>query len=491
MDLIWPDPIPPAPPLPPMVLKEPNLEGSPKYPRSKHKCKKYIEKKIDYFSVNNANLKKFSNLSIVLSLFYIYLFKKYKSGCVLTLDTFNNTGLYVDLVNSFSNIQRYTSISKQMLTCIKRGVNIIVIPLYISAGRTGHANILIYRKATNVLEHFEPHGAYYGGESDRDRDLVTYETTTFWRNLNMHLKKANIHEVELVESFKVCPHIRGFQSLEGAIPNKQKTIGGYCTAWSMFFTELALANPALSSKEIVEIVFIKGGGFLGGQYMKDIIEGYSNHVSDKIDKYYSMLFNEVMTTVDIQCRWDNASEEEKRKIWNDFLLIRDIEMELIAGKYSIQQKIESQKKEIQSLIRYPSVSKIYLEMLKKKLDILEKMQQLDGFQLSPTNSFEPSPGRTSPSPPKTKPKPKSKSKSKSTSKVAESKSKVVTQKAQKEVIVKTCPEGEYLNPVTNRCNKIKTKKDPSTRKKRETKKKEDDTKKNDENDDGTIKLIDY
>jgi hypothetical protein len=477
--LVWPDPIPPAPPLPPLVLKEPNLDGSPKYPRSKHKCKKYIEKKIDYFSLNNANLKKFSNLPIVLTLFYIYLFKKYKSGCVLTLDTFNNTGLYIDLVNSFSNIQRFTSISKQMLKCIKRGVNIIVIPLFIITGRaTGHANILIYRKATNVLEHFEPHGAYYGSESDRD--LVTYETTTFWRNLNMNLKEANIHEVELVESFKVCPHIRGFQSLEGAIPDKQKTIGGYCTAWSMFFTELALANPALSSKEIVEIVFIKGGGFFGGQYMKDIIEGYSNHVSDKIDKYYSMLFNEVMTTVDIQCRWDNASEEEKRKIWNDFLLIRDIEMELIAGKYSIQQKIESQKKEIQSVIRYPSVSKSYLEMLKKKLDILEKMQQLDGFQLSPTNSFESSPGRT---PPPT-PKPKTKTaRKKSTPKV-----KVVTRK------IKVCPEGQYLNPVTNRCNKIKV---PSTSTRKREKKDPSSTSTKKKivnsmvNDDGTEKLIDY
>ena len=464
MDLILPDPIPPAQP----------QHGSPKYPtaRSKHKCKKYIEKKIDYFSVNNANLKKYSNLSIVLSLFYIYLFKKYKSGCVVTLDFGNNTGLYIDLVNSFSNIPKYNSISEQMLKCIKRGVNIIIIPLYILTGRaTGHANVLIYRKATNVLEHFEPHGAYYGSLSngnvfgrESDRELVTYETTSFWRNLNMHLKEANIHEVELVESFKVCPHMEGFQSLEGTIPDKQETVGGYCTAWSMFFTELALANPALSSKEIVEIVFKKGGKLLGGQYMKDIIEGYSNHISDKLEKYYSILFNQPMTTVDIQCRWDNATPEEKYKIITEFYYIRNLEMEIIAGKRTIPQKIEYLRDQMKK--KY-NQQPHHRKEISKKLDILEKMEQLEGLK-TPDSSFEPSPGPTPPPSPPTPSPPKPKTKS-------------ATKKSVPKVVTKICPEGQYLNPVTNRCNKIKVptrKREPSTRKKKE-------------NDDGTEKLIDY
>ena len=465
MDLNWPEPIP-----------APNA-------RSKHKCKKYIEKKIDYFSKNNADLKKYSNHHIVLSLFYIYLFKKYKSECVVTLDFYNNTGLYINLVNSFSNIEKYNSISQQMIKCIKRGVKIIIIPFYILTGRvSGHANVLIYRKATNVLEHFEPHGAYFGSlavtnlfDGDNERDIVISETAIFCRKLNMHLKEANIHEVELVESFKVCPHIRGFQSLEGAIPNKKETVGGYCTAWSMFFTELALANPALSSKEIVEIVYKKGGKLLGGQYMKDIIEGYSNHISDKLDKYYSILFNKPMTNVDFQCRWNNATAEEKEKINTEFKYIRNLEMEIIAGTQTIPEKIAFIKEQMTKFKH----NQRRFEDLSKKLDILEKMEKLEGFKSPPISSFEPSPGPTPPPSPPTPPPPKPKAKK------AKSAPKVVTQK------IKTCPEGQYLNPVTNRCNKIKVpststrKKDPSkvnTRKKREV---------NMVNDDGTEKLIDY
>jgi hypothetical protein len=336
------------------------------------------------------------------------------------------------------------------------------------------------------LEHFEPHGAYYGSLSngnvfgrESDRELVTYETTIFWRNLNMHLKEANIHEVELVESFKVCPHIRGFQSLEGRIPDKQETIGGYCTAWSMFFTELALANPALSSKEIVEIVFKKGGELLGGQYMKDIIEGYSNHISDKLDKYYSILFNQPMTTVDIQCRWDNATPEEKNKIITEFYFIRNLEMALIVGKRTIPQKIAYLKELLKkSVNRQPH----HFKDIKKKLDILEKMEQLEVVK-TPDSSFEPSPG---PTPPPTPPSPKPKTKTarkKSTPKV-----KVVTQK------IKVCPEGQYLNPVTNRCNKIKIP-STSTRKREKKDPSSTSTRKKIENsmvnDDGTEKLIDY
>uniref|UniRef100_A0A6C0HJT2 Uncharacterized protein n=1 Tax=viral metagenome TaxID=1070528 RepID=A0A6C0HJT2_9ZZZZ len=293
----------------------------------------------------------------------------------------------------------------------------------------------------------------------------------------MHLKEANIHEVELVESFKVCPHIRGFQSLEGRIPDKQETIGGYCTAWSMFFTELALANPALSSKEIVEIVFKKGGELLGGQYMKDIIEGYSNHISDKLDKYYSILFNQPMTTVDIQCRWDNATPEEKNKIITEFYFIRNLEMAIIVGKRTIPQKIAYLKDQMKK--SYNKQHPDQLKVISKKLDILEKMEQLEGVK-TPDSSFEPSPG---PTPPPTPPSPKPKTKTatkKSTPKV-----KVVTQK------IKVCPEGQYLNPVTNRCNKIKVptrkreKKDPSST---STRKKIENSM---VNDDGTEKLIDY
>jgi hypothetical protein len=68
--------------------------------------------------------------------------------------------------------------------------------------------------------------------------------------------------------------------------------------------------------------------------------------------------------------------------------------------------------------------------------------------------------------------------------------KVVTQK------IKICPEGQYLNPVTNRCNKIKVPSTSTSTRKREKKDPNStSTRKKKENsmlnDDGTEKLIDY
>ena len=57
MDLNWPEPIP-----------APNA-------RSKHKCKKYIEKKIDYFSKNNADLKN-TQIIILYCPCFIFIFSR-------------------------------------------------------------------------------------------------------------------------------------------------------------------------------------------------------------------------------------------------------------------------------------------------------------------------------------------------------------------------------------------------------------------------------
>ena len=147
-------------------------------------------------------------------------------------------------------------------------------------------------------------------------------------------------------------------------------------------------------------------------------------------------------------------------------------MEIIVGKRTIPQKIAYLKDQMKK--SYNKQHPDQLKVISKKLDILEKMEQLEGVK-TPDSSFEPSPG-----PPSPKPKTKT-ARKKSTPKV-----KVVTQK------IKVCPEGQYLNPVTNRCNKIKV---TSTRKREKKDPSSTSTRKKIENsmvnDDGTEKLIDY
>jgi len=429
MDFVWPEPIPEPEPV---VLK--------KRTRSKRHCKKHIEAKLGKLSVSNANLQKFSNLPIVLSLFFMYLFKKYKSGCVLMYG--NAQGLQVKLSHPEMNMTRYNEISMGIVKCVRKGTKIIVIPfmlygfVHLKDPSSGHANVLIYRSENNVLEHFEPHGSYYQPtlKTDHDRDLIKKELNIFVNRLNTIMTGLGLPETKLIESRFVFPHLIGLQALESSIPNKQETIGGYCAAWSMFFTELVLANPALSSQKILEIVFMKAGGMHGGQYLKDVIEGYSNHISNKIDKYYSILFNQGMTTVEIQCRHDNSTAEELAKIDAEFQFIHDLEIELLTKNIPIKQKILSVTEEKNKYAhKVPP-------LMTKKLDILEKMNKLEELQ-TPDSSLE----SLSPSP---------KQNTKTLKKTA---SKHATTKRSPPAKVKICPEGSYLNVVTNRCNKYPNK----------------------------------
>ena len=427
---LWPVPIP----LPPKLTPEPfivtpdSIKPQPVYIRSKRKCEKYIHAKIGNFSVNNANLKKFSSHPIVMTLFYLYLFKKYKSECILIADEYYyRMGLVIYMEDFYKvlNLGYYEKVSATLVNCIRGGSNIIILPVYLifTTGIDGnaHANVLIYRKLNNVIEHFEPHGSQFLGGYEKEREFIKREIGEFIRIFNIHLNMNHLHEIQLIESSKVCPYTRGLQGLECSVKDKQETIGGYCAAWSMFFSELALANPGLSSNEIIDIVYKKAGKLAGGQYLKDIIEGYANHISDKLDKYYSILFNKIMTTVEIQCRIDAATDAEKIIIYDEFRTIVNLEIELFINNISITEKIKALKK----LAAETAATKETKEGLNKKIGILEKLKILE--KVTPHGiSFRPS---------------------SATSLSIHSS----TKKAKK----KTCPEGQYLNIKTNRCNKDK------------------------------------
>jgi hypothetical protein len=52
----------------------------------------------------------------------------------------------------------FSHISNQIIECIKKGSNTIIIPLFYDGRTWAHQNVLIYRKNLAQLEHFEPHG---------------------------------------------------------------------------------------------------------------------------------------------------------------------------------------------------------------------------------------------------------------------------------------------------------------------------------------------
>lgn len=400
---------------------------------------KKINSKLDLFSKNNI-LRKWSAFDIVDTLFYLYLFNKYKQNCLIKYQgVISKRALGVELIisKSISNkdntiYQKHLRVvSKQLSNCINKDPDSIIIPLYLKDQRDGHANLLIYRKKDHIIEHFEPHGSEFLGKSDRN--IIKIRLNEFIDLLNVNLK--NTHPsglVTLVPSNVVCPYINGLQSLEEK--SKQRNEGpGYCAAWSMFFTELILKNPTIPSDELLNIVITKFEKEPEKQanYLRNIITGYTNIIHQKIDKYFYFLTGSTNTI-------DRIIDMNKKGQLKPFLMnfdsIIDIQTELFS-------KPSLTKKEYIKIIQERKLKEtdLYktLEM-DRQIILLNKMDQItpspDSVSLSKTKSHNISLS--------------SKSSSKSKKRSPTNKNK----KTRKQTI---CPEGSKINSKTGRCNKIK------------------------------------
>ena len=258
------------------------------------------------------------------NLFYLYLFNKYKMNCRSTnADTSYMMGISITASNSIDpglaqtqneEIEEYAD---QMFACIARGEKIMIMPftysIIIRKNDVGsHANLLIYRQNTGELEHFEPHGAAYGGVGG---DFVGKNVDAFLKKLvhllNNRIKtvnKKNKHDffrkklktVTLVKACDVCPVIEGVQWLEetSKIPkNALIEPEGYCAAWSMFFAELCLKNPEIPSNQVYKAIMDKTELYeQKNDYLRNVIRGYTCFINNKIAKHFSHVFGEPMSS---------------------------------------------------------------------------------------------------------------------------------------------------------------------------------------------------
>jgi hypothetical protein len=277
------------------------------------------------------------------NLFFIYLFKKYKMDCIISGWKYG-IDLHLDLKNTdpTKNADRDDLIehaSEKIINCILDGSKIIIIPfmfeIIIDEQHMGsHANLLIYRKNTSQLEHFEPHGAVYEGVGG---DFATKQINAFLKrfvkNLNSLIKEENklegllgkrekIEKIELINSHNVCPDIQGLQALEEAseIPRLIIEPDGYCGAWSMFFTELCLKNPERSSRDIYDAIMERTELYENGNnYLRNVIRGYTYFINNKIAKHFSHIFDEDgflqnMDSIVDQFDFDNPDPIEGAKL---------------------------------------------------------------------------------------------------------------------------------------------------------------------------------
>ena len=277
---------------------------------------KNIHQKLDIFAENN-DIKDWNGNEIIDTFFYLYLFNKYKQNCFIRYNKLKKNVAYYFLglkliikekkettIEETSNFEIHMlEIAKQLADCIKRQeLQNIVLPLYLEFFNSGHANLLIYRQKNNVIEHFEPHGSQIRMPAKKIKAINT-KLDEFISLLNKELPQQS--QVQLVRANDVCPMFDGFQVLEekSTVPKFEIQGGGYCAAWSMFFTELALKNPNYSSNELINIIYDKLEQYSikdRNNYLRKVIVGYISLINDKIDKYFSIIFGRHISPASIK-----------------------------------------------------------------------------------------------------------------------------------------------------------------------------------------------
>ena len=309
----------------------------------------------------------FAGALVIETIFQLYLIKKYKSKCVIYAENKSyghkrpigiTVGLKMKFTKDESNQMKehFTQLSKILTECIKKGEKTIIIPLTYEIGKAGgHSNVLIYRKNTNELEHFEPHGGEYIG-NEKIQNAAKKIMLLFTNILNLGLKRENLPEVKYIEASQVCPYIRGLQTLEtnSKLKKNKEEPMGYCAAWSMFFTELCFKNPELSSNQVLDNIY----NYLttkpyAEDYLKKVIRGYTGFLVEKVNKYLEIFFKPKITVVDIINYYHDPSKIYKIIKLNDVIKIL-VELEskiLLETDFNLEKELKETTKLYKNLTK--------------------------------------------------------------------------------------------------------------------------------------------
>jgi hypothetical protein len=330
-----------------------------------------VAKKMDKIFQSYNKLEPFTSSFYLSNLFYLYLFKKYKMEChmpnrnektklhfFLDISNHSKEEWFDDFVGFQTDAIKLTA--KYVSECITSGIKILIIPLTIQTSEGAHANLLIYRANTGVMEHFEPHGHEFAGRGSAyiNKTLNGY-LEQFVKLINKDIKANNktlnedqekLPKITLVKAHDTCPEIRGVQALEerSVIPkNALIEPEGYCEAWSMFFTELCLKNPEMSSREIYTAVMDKTQLYDNkNNYLRNIIRGYTAFINNKIAKHFSRVFDEPITSAKI-----HNIKTGKVKVEEDIFFYKLLEI----------MEVESEREIYLQRQRYPDVKTRYNE----------------------------------------------------------------------------------------------------------------------------------
>jgi hypothetical protein len=177
-----------------------------------------------------------------------------------------------------------------------RNQNIILIPVVILfKSNEIHANVLIYNSKFKSFSLFEPYGTI-----SRIKDAETNLFNFLISEINNHIPSDK--RVHYEPSYDICPQYFSMQQLEEEssklVKHKKSESKGYCVIWSLFFSELVLANPERSVKQLYNDIYYyilqEVGMGNAGDYLRYIARGYVKVVNEKLNKYFNTLYDSNM-----------------------------------------------------------------------------------------------------------------------------------------------------------------------------------------------------
>jgi ankyrin repeat protein len=152
----------------------------------------------------------------------------------------------------------------------------IIIPIGIETSIGSHANILFYDIKKNIIERFEPNGAYYPKNFNYNPQILDKILEDKFKSFNNNIKYIKPNEY--------LPVI-GFQILEN-INNRNKHIGdpnGFCGVWCCWWVYQKLKNINIESNILVEKL-IKEIKFKNLDF-KTVIRNFSKNVFELRDNF--------------------------------------------------------------------------------------------------------------------------------------------------------------------------------------------------------------
>ena len=261
----------------------------------------------------------FAPITILAGISNLYLIKKYGTNCFMyginsRIGEFINGGFIINFLSgqidspiSAAFLSEFITKNliqiQNFLNCVKKGVNpVIIIPLALIFSDGGHhANMLIYKRNLNTFEHFEPHGSSfsldprYGDKIKTILEALVHKINELNDRPSTIFSNSLPHAISFIPSNQVCIRDRGLQAVQEELGGFEIERGQYCQMWSFLFAELALLNPNISSRDILDQIFRLLDTKDGPRFLTNVIRGYVSMLGDGISMYLSEYVNNEFT----------------------------------------------------------------------------------------------------------------------------------------------------------------------------------------------------